>query len=446
MKNKLLTITLFAVVVVKAQLSLNNYFMDFSPHSIAVNPAQKPFLQNFIGIPGLGNTNLELRNSGFTMAEALNNNTVSFEDIIGVLAENNTLSTGVNLNILSFGISLDSVSYLNFSTGINGSGAFNYSGKFMRFFLLGQGNEEFLGKEVSLEGTSVAGNLYSETAIGYQRQLSEKLRIGGRIKMLGGIANVNADLKDVSVYTEDEDYDITFFSNFEMRTSGLNFSNPVATSFGNLGLGLDLSGNYRITDQLNVSASVLDLGYINWKKNTQKYYHENASFEYNGIQFDDLDSDKDGNYFDNLADSIVEIFELQEEEGFSYTTYLPTRFVVGAQYEVLPVFTVDALFSTQTIANRTKPTFIIGGSYRLGSILQTRLSYAYLNQTNNVGASIAVNLGAFQLFVLADNILGFNQLDYTNSINFQMGLNIVLGKRKALDKRMESKKASSEEG
>ena len=409
--------------------------MDFSPNTVQVNPAQAPGFQTFIGVPVLGNFDVNFKNSGFTLSDAMDNSTLTFDDLIEALASNNTMSLGINSNLLSFGFTIDSTNYFNFSSNLIGTGAFNYSGKFMRFFLLGQGNDEFIGKTVSLEGTSIAGSVYLENALGWSRGINRKLRVGGRFKVINGAFNVNADLKDVSVYTENEDYDITFLSNFEMRSAGLDFNNPTSNLSKNLGFGLDAGATYQLTDELMLSASMVDFGYINWSGETRKYFHENASFKYEGIDFSNF-QDSEGDYFENLGDSIVDIFELQEDSNFTYTTYLPTRFVVGGQYQLNPLFKVDALLSTNTLAGRTKASIVIGGAVELKKILQARLSYGYINGTNNLGGSIALNLGGFQLFFLTDNLSGFTQLDYTKSVNLQFGMNIVLGKAK--DKKTKS--------
>jgi hypothetical protein len=427
MKTRVFICLVFLVAVAQGQLSLNNYYMDFSPNSVQVNPAQAPRYKAFIGVPVLGNVDVNFKNSGFTLSDVLDNNTLTIDDLVEALSENNTLSLGLNTSVLSFGFTIDSLNYFSFSSNVNGTGAFNYSGKFMRFFLLGQGNEEFIGKTVSLDGTSISSSVYLENALGWSRGINHQLRIGGRLKVLNGAFNVNADMKDVSVYTENEDYDISFISNFEMRSAGLSFENPMSNLSKNLGLGVDAGATYQLTDEIILSASMIDFGYIRWNGETRKYFHDNASFDYEGIDFSSF-QEGDGDYFENLGDSIVEIFELQEDSNFSYTTYLPTRFVVGGQYSLNKLFTADALISTNTLAGRTKASFIIGGTIELKRTLQARLSYGYINGTNNFGGSIAANLGAFQLFLLADNLVGFSQLDYTKSLNLQFGMNIVIGK------------------
>ena len=64
-------------------------------------------------------------------------------------------------------------------------------------------------------------------------------------------------------------YLMPFYHSFQMK-------NPDATINGRLidfkypknnGWGIDLGGNYQLTEQLSVSASIVDLGYIKWKTN-----------------------------------------------------------------------------------------------------------------------------------------------------------------------------------
>ena len=51
---------------------------------------------------------------------------------------------------------------------------------------------------------------------------------------------------------------------------------------GGFGMALDLGGVYKLNDNLTLSASVLDLGFINWSNN-MKAVNRAESFEFNGF-------------------------------------------------------------------------------------------------------------------------------------------------------------------
>lgn len=439
MSNKILILLMFFAIQLQSQTSLNQYFMDFNPNSISVNPGLNPDFKHYIGIPALSNINVGVSNSGFAFTNLFDDNGFTFDEFLNSLNDKNNLNIGFSQDILSFGFTVDSVNYFSFSSGLKSSLDFGYSSSLFEFIILGQGDAKFLGKTVSLDGNSINLSAYAETALGYNRVINDKLTVGGRFKILNGVVNLNGNTDGVSIYTDAEDFDVTIVSDFEINSSGISGGqiDPVA----NLGFGVDLGGSYKISDKLEVSASVLDLGYINWSNDTRKYYNDNATFTYEGVPYEEF-NDSSRNYFEDLSDSIAGIFELKEDSNYTYRTTLPTRFIVGGKYQINNLFTVDGLYSGRFTKQKMFSTVVIGGSVKLRRILQARLSYSIINNTySNFGAGFSINLGAFQIFMLADNLLGFSQIDYAKTLNASVGMNVVLGR----GKKNEQKKKESEE-
>ena len=81
---------------------------------------------------------------------------------------------------------------------------------------------------------------------------------------------------------------------FTYKTSRDKYNNPEKGEYekiddvdvdgaglGGFGMALDLGGVYKLNDNLTLSASVLDLGFINWSNN-MKAVNRAESFEFNG--------------------------------------------------------------------------------------------------------------------------------------------------------------------
>ena len=126
---------------------------------------------------------------------------------------------------------------------------------------------------------------YAEIALGHSRQINDKLRLGAKLKVLVGLAradvkmkNMKADLaaedkwtitgeatadvsmKGFSYVSEEKEYNIEGSGTYE-RVNDVDLD---GFGVGGFGMAIDLGGVYEINDDWTVSASVLDLGFINW--------------------------------------------------------------------------------------------------------------------------------------------------------------------------------------
>src|SRR5690606_8715698 len=114
---------------------------------------------------------------------------------------------------------------------------------------------------------------YVEYALGYNREINEKLRVGGRLKFLSGYANFTTRKSKLGLTTDEETFDLTIDGKFKFQSSGVGgfvdkdstndeFDFKTPFNFKNFGIALDLGGTYQLTDKIGVSASLLDFGFI----------------------------------------------------------------------------------------------------------------------------------------------------------------------------------------
>lgn len=440
MKNNFLTLVFSALsVMLTAQVPLNNYFMEYNPYSFYVNPGKAPNMKAYVGIPGIGYSNYHLSNSGFAFKDVVDYDTFKPNDLLDVVSDRNNFEFAYQFSAASFGFSIDSVNYFSFNFSPKANFDLAYSKTFLEFFILGPGNDKFIGNTLYFDGTGLNNNLYSELALGYNRGINKRLSVGGNVKLLSGVAGMRSSLDGVGIYTDPDDYSLTLKSDFELMIHGVStvgtgdfglptdLGNVEYNYFKNFGLAFDFGANYKLNDKLELSANVIDLGGITWRDGN-RWYNDGAEFTFEGVDWDDYNDD---NFFENLSDSLIDIFNLKKDSNYAYTSYLPTRIILGGKYKINKFLAADALYSGRIINESMRSSLIIGGNFQLAKILTARLSYGIINRSfTNVGAGINLNLGAFQLFASADNTFGFTQIDYARTLNLSLGMAVLIGKGK----------------
>jgi hypothetical protein len=451
MNNKFIYILLICFTVAKAQSPLNTYFMDYNPYSFYLNPGKLPNFKTYVAFPALGNFTTSAY-SGVAINKAFNNGNLDAYQILNELNPKNNFGFNQNINVLAFGFSPSEKSYFNFSSGVNTEFNFGLNKDFVGLFLLGNGHPNYLGKTADFTGTGLKSNSYAYLNFGYTRVINDKLTIGANVKILHGVGAAGFDLKGVGIFTDADTWETTFTSDFEIYVSDIETSeeddygipgnfNYAGFKLGkNLGFGLDLGATYKLTDKIELSASVVDLGSIKYQ-NAIRYYNDGSSFTFQGVDFNEITNDENSNFGDALMDTLSSIFGLKKDTNVSYTTYLPTRFILGGKYQLNKYFTVDALYSGRFVNNTMQNSLVIGSGVKVGKVLSARLSYGIINNSYfNIGSGITLNLGAFQVFAVADNFIGFSQVDYTRFLNVSAGMNFVFGRGRTYEAKKTDEK------
>ena len=129
------------------------------------------------------------------------------------------------------------------------------------------------GKPHDFSGFGVNFTHYRELAVGGSMQANNDLTLGGRVKILFGMANVNTNFKELSLYTDPDDYSMTFTTDMKVHSSlpiffdmnmleidsvGLSLNEASLTAFEdnpasyflnlkNIGMGFDIGASYKLT-------------------------------------------------------------------------------------------------------------------------------------------------------------------------------------------------------
>ena len=98
---------------------------------------------------------------------------------------------------------------------------------------------------------------------------------------------------------------------------------------GNLGVGFDFGFTYHLSKQLEITGSIIDLGFINYSKKN-KVYTAKGNFTLEGINFL-FDPSSSVDYFTQLEEDFEENVKREENED-SYIAWRPTKINSSIKY------------------------------------------------------------------------------------------------------------------
>lgn len=444
------------VGVVNAQDGNNtSYFLSNFPQRYRINPAYQPEYKVFIGLPGLSGISVNYLNSGFTAEDLLTKRQdsvyVDFDKFYKGLRKRNFVSFNNENSILSIGVKAKKW-YGTFDITQRNDFMFRYNKDLFTF--LKEGNAAHPDMDFGKLG--LVGNSYLEVALGLSKEVNSKLTVGGRAKFLMGIANVDMTDSDMGVRTLDDgtlmlrsrqnirvsspaeikyrldDKGYVDWDGFDLNTDNLGVSSFLNAK--NPGFAIDLGGQYKFNEKINLFASLTDLGFIHWgnKGNTYRFYQD-AEFVWEGADISNSinKNDKD-NYeslddaFDRLTDKMDTTFRLQSGSG-AYTTMLSPKLHLGATYQLNKTFNVGGLFKASMVDRMFIPALTASVNARLIRNVSASVSYTITRGSYvNVGAGVTAKLGPFQLYAMTDNTLAANYTN-TKTANVRVGINLLFG-------------------
>ncbi len=426
-------LALSCINVAKAQQELTLHNMNSIFQSAHTNPAIIPRHKVIVSLAS--SYHINAKNTGFTynqlLAQVETDETGQRILDLGKLAGNLKLngkdyvqtSASVDIFGLSFGVGKNRFS-LNVTEHMQARLGYSKA-------LLGLAVEGNIpGSTTSLSGYHLNGTHYREIGLGFNRKILEedKMVVGGRIKTIFGMSNVRTIRSDVNLTTAGEDdlYAITADADILVRTSGIDMleegDTDYLTNMGNNGLGLDLGASYKYSNTWSFSASIINLGYINWKENVTNYTSQ-GEYTFTGIDNNDLFSGSFNFDETELVDSIADIFEFEETNG-KYTTSLPTQVYLSGFYQLAHKTVASATLYSDFMGGFRKG-MSLGVTQTVGRWFQASASYTmHARSYNNLGLGIALGTG-FQLYAVTDNILALIQPGNARMVNMRTGFNFV---------------------
>ena len=442
MKKYILILCLFYFTpfVSEAQ-EISLYFMNGIAQSTYVNPSFLPERKVVYTFPGIM--------AGF------GNSIGAYNDMLSTDSEGNTLldtkailAKAKNHNYIRQQLALTTFHSMygkerwrvSISQTIKQSTYFGYPKGLVQ--LAAEGNAAHLDETLDI-GPDLDMNIYSELAFGFMMRI-RKWSVGGRIKLLSGIANVSTPKHKASIHTDTEYYQLGVETDYQINAAGLfniqglvddgdfeiNFEEEelsVGSLFRKPNLGIDLGANWvLLNDKLMLSASIIDLGAIKWKNNT-KNYQAKGTFDFEGLSLNALleNGEQAG---EALLDTLSSAFDFQESEN-GYTLMLPTKTYLSARYKAHRWLTLGLLSYTEFYRGEVYNGLAIDATTHLGKVLDFGLTGSYVYRSPNLGMHLALKLGPFQMIAATDNVLALVKPANHSFTTARFGMNLAFGKK-----------------
>jgi|SRR5690554_369469 len=442
MKEIFLGFLLSFTLIGYGQQDLSMYNLNEIPQSNYANPSNQFNGKFYVGIPVLSSMYFSASNSGFAYSDVIRKNgdslLLDFNKMIKEIKDENYLSIYSKIDLLSFGLSINESTQIMFNISENAYFRLSYPKDLIRFIY--KGNASFEDHTANLKSLGINASHFREYAAGISHQLTDKLRIGGKVKYLYGMENIYTKKSDISIYTDPQTFEIVANSDLTIHTAGIDDVNnnesvkDYLMGRKNRGLAFDLGGAYTINDKFSVSGSVIDLGFIKWNSFTTSYSN-NGEFSYSGVEVDafgDNSGNNNGNSsFDRVADSLEKAMSIDTSHS-SYTAPLTTRFYAGVNYNINEVSKASGVIQSEVFQGRFYPSLTLMYYRKMTKWITLGASYSMINRSyNNLGLSINLNPGPVQFYVVSDNLLGVFQPQHSRHLQVRFGINFIVGSNKS---------------
>ena len=492
-------IMLVCTLSANAQFLRTSYFMEGTHYRQQLNPALTP-TKGYFNLPVIGAVNATVGSTSLGYQDIIDiiddgDDFYTKPDFMNRLKDNNKLNVNFSTEILSAGW-YKGKNFWSFNIGLRTDiGASLTKNMFTFLNEMETVEENWRNSNYDISGQQLNINAYTEIGLGLSRQINSRLTVGARVKALLGIGNMELKLNRVAMSANlPSDQQINQWSSesywnsmtpsqaaqaaqelkdkFNNYHANLTVGAELKSSFKGLelqeeegkdyvtdfdfdsgklgiagyGFGIDLGASYKILDNLTVSASVLDLGFISWSKSSTKIASANPDpIDIKGSTYanmvdpnnpntvmnavNQLQNDAQG-YMDRVTNGDVLDYDMLQLEVSdakeSRKSRLASTLVLGAEYGFFNnKLAVGVLSTTRFVQPDALTELTFSANYRPKSWFNVALSYSAIQ---SAGKSFGLGLKLGPLFVGTDYMfLGKN----SNSVNGFVGVSIPLGGRKA---------------
>lgn len=465
LKFAVLAMLIVSAVNVNAQFLRSSYFLEGSQYRLQLNPALTPN-NGFVNIPVIGNVNAAFYSNSLGIGDFIDvmknsddANYFTSEKFMNRLTTDNEMGVNVSTDIAAAGW-WRGKNFWSFNVGCKVNGGVIVPKELFSFLRDMNGLEtidytnylrDFSNEELNI-------NAYTEWAAGYTRQINDHLNVGGRLKLLLGVGNVSFKVHDAIVKTNlkgldpnidwnnvtAEDLkgvtgtaDITVDAELESSFKGINYItnddgyiDDVKFESKNLGVAgvgaaIDVGASYRVTDKVTISASLLDLGFINWSKSSM----EKARTNTDDLHFDSKSPDDIDRFADIVGSNKALNFDLLKltpdpDRKKARTTSLATTLVLGANYAFNEKMSIGALFTEHLSKPKSQTELTLSFNVHPKSYLDFSFSYSPI-MCGGGSFGFAMKLGP--MFLGTDYMYLGNG---TKCCNALIGLSVPLGAQK----------------
>lgn len=416
-----------------AQELRTSYFMETSNYRHQINPAllDAPYVGALFSNINVGTTgNVGLSNFIYKLdgnpkydLTTFMSPTVSAEQFLGDLKDKNRVNVSLNMNLLSVGFKmLKGVSLIELNLRSNSN--VNLPKELFSFIKTTGAQEHY-----TLNDLGIRSQNYVEIALGHSRNINDRLRIGAKMKYLIGAAyaDFSADKLDITMNgdywriqglakakaavlksTLYEDHGKAPSADGRYRVDDLD---DIEFGLPGSGIAFDFGATYKLLDDLTLSASITDLGFINWKDTHRASSQGDYTFKgFENIYAGENNNGQNeiGDQFDALGDDLEEMFAIYNDGDGKVKQGLATTINLGAQY-TLPVYrklNFGFLYTSRLNGIYSWHQGLFSADVRPVKWFELAISTAFNSTGVTFGSVLSLKAKHFNFYMGADSFLG----------------------------------------
>ncbi len=431
-------------ICASAQNLQSGYFDDNYLYRFQSNPAFGNEGHGFVAMPGLGNLNLATNGTiGVShilynvngKTTTLLNPGVSANEVLDGLKDKNRLGINLRETVLAFGFS-GMGGYNTFSVNARADIGLSLPKDIFRLAKEGLQNTTY-----DLSHLNARGAAWAEIALGHSHRINDRLSVGATLKLLAGVGSMQTDIRTADLQLREDTWIASVDA--ELQTSLKNISYETKynedtrrdyvngvniddfSPISGYGMAIDLGAVYKLNDDWEFSASLLDLGCISWDNN-----HVASTNGLQQVVTDDYSFNVDNNdTWDKFKDNLTMLYQLEDlGDTGSRLSGIGATMNLAAQY-TLPVYRrakFGFLSTTRFNGPFTWTDFRLSANIEPVSFISAGVNVGMGTFGPSFGCIVNLKAPGFNLFVASDHIpgkLAKQGVPLNSNLNLNLGLN-----------------------
>ena len=447
-----------------AQTAKSAYFLDGTYHNFKLNPAmeaERGFFSIGLGNLTIGaNSNVGISDFLYPQGDKLAtfmSGSVDQEEFLNRLPQSIRFGLNFDETLMALGFRLFG-GYTSFSLSMHSSTSMAMPKGFFEFAKKGLQESSY-----NFSGINLNTMNYAAATLGYSHEVYKGLRVGVNLKFLTGLAYADATFDKFNVELSEDRWKIEAHAQAQAATFAEVIYDDSEDAIQNIkivslapaakGFAMDFGAvydMYEFVPGLTLSASLLDLGKINWQY-MMSLENGDTPIEWTGLtdaDINDIGGAIDAE-FEKLGEAAEKMMELKVYDRKAVATKLGATMYLGAEYN-MPFFKP---LSVAMLYGKKFSTYVGWDEFR-GFInfapfkwVEASANMGYTTFGKSWGWMFNFHPGWTSFFIGSDYMISniTPQFIPVNDLNYHLtiGVNMPIGKRKSDLKRKKSKESST---